>query len=69
MRPARTPPDPPPVAARTRIHAMVSRQQYRNTGSCGTPFANLQMTLLDKLGLAVERFGDSNGELKLVTGV
>ena len=35
----------------------------------GTPFANLHMTLLDRLGLDVERFGDSNGELKLVTGV
>ena len=37
--------------------------------TAGTPFANLHMTLLDKLGLDVERFGDSNGELKLVTGV
>ena len=35
----------------------------------GTPFANLHMTLLDRLGLDVERFGDSNGELELVTGV
>ena len=35
----------------------------------GTPFANLQMTLLDKLGIDVEQFGDSNGELRLVTGV
>ena len=35
----------------------------------GTPFANLHMTLLDRLGLDVERFGDSSGELELVTGV
>ena len=35
----------------------------------GTPFTNLQMTLLDKLNLPVERFGDSNGELNLVTEV
>ena len=34
-----------------------------------TPLANLQLTLLEKLGLAVERFGDSNGELKLLGDV
>ena len=35
----------------------------------GTPFANFQLTLLDRLGLDVESFGDSSGELNLVTGV
>jgi hypothetical protein len=35
----------------------------------GTPFANFQLTLLDKLGFAVESFGDSSGELNLITGV
>jgi hypothetical protein len=35
----------------------------------GTPLANLQLTLLEKLGLPMEKFGDSNGELKLVHGV
>ena len=35
----------------------------------GTPLANLQLTLLDKLGVDVEHFGDSTGELRLVTGV
>ena len=32
----------------------------------GTPLANLQLTVLEKLGLPVEKFGDSNG---LLTGV
>jgi hypothetical protein len=32
-----------------------------------TPLANLQLTLLEKLGLAVEHFGDSNGELNLLS--
>jgi hypothetical protein len=29
----------------------------------GTPLANLHVTLLDKLGLHVEKFGDSTGPL------
>ena len=37
--------------------------------AAGTPLANLQLTLLDRLGIDVERFGDSTGELSLVTGV
>lgn len=35
----------------------------------GTPLANLQLTLLDKLGLPVERFGDSTGQLNLLSDV
>jgi len=35
----------------------------------GTPLANLQMTLLGKLGIGVEKFGDSQGELDLLTGI
>ena len=35
----------------------------------GTPFSNFQLSLLDKLGLDVESFGDSTGEIQLVTGV
>ena len=35
----------------------------------GTPLANLHLALLDKLGLAAEKFGDSNGELNLMTGI
>ena len=35
----------------------------------GTPLANLQLTLLERLGLPVERFGDSNGELNLIPAV
>jgi hypothetical protein len=35
----------------------------------GTPLANLQLTMLDKMGLPVEHFGDSNGELATLTGV
>ena len=31
-----------------------------------TPLANLQLTLLDKLGIPVENFGDSNGKLDLL---
>ena len=33
----------------------------------GTPLANLELTLLEKLGLQVERFGDSTGELNLLS--
>ena len=32
----------------------------------GTPLANLQLTLLEKLGLDVDKFGDSNG---MLTGI
>ena len=35
----------------------------------GTPLANLHVTLLDKLGLPVEAFGDSTGKLTGLTGV
>ena len=35
----------------------------------GTPLANLQLTLLEKFGLAVEKFGDSNGELRRLSGL
>jgi hypothetical protein len=34
-----------------------------------TPLANLHLTILDKMGLAVERFGDSNGKIELLSGV
>jgi Protein of unknown function (DUF1552) len=34
----------------------------------GTPLANLHVALLEKLGVEVERFGDSNGKLPLVQG-
>jgi len=32
----------------------------------GTPLANLQLTLLDKMGVHVDQFGDSTGELNLM---
>ncbi len=35
----------------------------------GTPLANLQMTLLGKMGVGVEKFGDGRGELDLMTGI
>lgn len=35
----------------------------------GTPLANLHRTLLSKMGVAVERFGDSTGELPLLSNV
>lgn len=35
----------------------------------GKPLANLQLTIIEKLGLPVEKFGDSNGELNLLAGV
>ena len=35
----------------------------------GTPLANLQLTLLDRMGCPMERFGDSTGELHLVSAV
>jgi hypothetical protein len=31
----------------------------------GTPAANMYLTLLHRLGVAVETFGDSTGELEL----
>ena len=31
----------------------------------GTPLANLHVALLDKLGVAVDTFGDSTGKLAL----
>ena len=33
----------------------------------GTPLANLELTMLEKLGLSMEQFGDSNGELDLLS--
>ena len=35
----------------------------------GTPLTNLQLSLMNKMGVHMETFGDSNGELNLVTGV
>jgi uncharacterized protein DUF1552 len=34
-----------------------------------TPLSNLHLTLMDKLGIRVENFGESNGELELLSGV
>jgi hypothetical protein len=34
-----------------------------------TPMANLHLTILEKLGVPVEQFGDSTGQLNLVSGV
>ena len=34
-----------------------------------TPLANLHLTILDKMGVAVEKFGDSNGKIDLLSGV
>jgi hypothetical protein len=35
----------------------------------GTPLANLSLTLMDKFGVNLERFGDSTGELDLLASV
>ena len=35
----------------------------------GTPLANLQLNVLERLGLPVEKFGDSNGRLSRLSGV
>ena len=35
----------------------------------GTPLANLSLTLIDKFGVPMGRFGDSTGELDLLSGV
>jgi hypothetical protein len=35
----------------------------------GTPITNLYLTLLDKLGVAAERFGDSTGRVELLADV
>jgi hypothetical protein len=35
----------------------------------GTPLANVGLTALDALGAPMEKFGDSNGELNLLSGV
>ena len=34
-----------------------------------TPLANLQMSILERYGLPMEKFGDSNGELKTLTAI
>jgi hypothetical protein len=34
-----------------------------------TPLANMHLTLLDKMGVPAERFGDSNGTLTVLSGV
>ena len=34
-----------------------------------TPLANLWLTLIAKMGLPVERFGDSNGKIDLLSDV
>jgi hypothetical protein len=34
-----------------------------------TPLANLQLTMLERYGMPMDKFGDSNGELKVVTGL
>ena len=34
-----------------------------------TPMTNPQLALIDKMGVPVERFGDSTGELNLLSGV
>ena len=34
-----------------------------------TPLANLWLTLIEKMGLPVEKFGDSNGRLDLLSDV
>ena len=33
----------------------------------GTPLANLELTVLDKMGLNVEQFGDSTGKVNLLS--
>jgi hypothetical protein len=35
----------------------------------GTPLANLQLTMLEKLGIPMEKFGDSTGQLPRLAGV
>ena len=35
----------------------------------GTPVSNLHLTMLDKMGMPVDRLGDSSGPLELLTGV
>jgi hypothetical protein len=34
-----------------------------------TPLANLSLTLIDKFGVDMKKFGDSTGELDLLSGV
>ena len=35
----------------------------------GTPLTNLQLTLMEKMGVHMENFGDSSGQLNFVTDV
>jgi hypothetical protein len=35
----------------------------------GTPIANLYLSVLNRVGVPVERFGDSTGKLELLAGV
>ena len=34
-----------------------------------TPLANLHLTIIDKMGIPTENFGDSNGKLEVLTGI
>jgi hypothetical protein len=34
-----------------------------------TPMANLHRTVLDRMGVPVERFGDSDGRIELLLGI
>jgi hypothetical protein len=58
--------DLPALVVAGRDFAITGGQHHTHTG---TPLANLQLTLIEKLGLPMEKFGNSNGELHLLAGV
>jgi hypothetical protein len=64
---AHTHEDIPIVVAGASGGAIKGGRHLRNTGS--QPVANLWLTVLDKLGVPVDGFGDSNGHLQGLSGV
>jgi hypothetical protein len=57
----------PVVVVAGRDHQMNGKRHLKYPK--GTPLANLSLRLMDKFGVNLERFGDSTGELDLLSGV
>ncbi len=50
------------------VYALIAKGRHLRYAS-ETPLANLHMSVLDKLGLPVETFGDSTGTLRYLSEV
>jgi len=53
----------------TSVDTETVKAAVRETYPKDAPPANLSLTLIEKFGVNVERFGDSAGELDLLSGV